>query len=82
MNRTTLVAEGDRLTVRRLDREQPVALLLLDVNDFREVNGTLGHRCGDEVLKLVAERLTDAGPRGRAGGPHRGRRVRAAGASA
>jgi diguanylate cyclase (GGDEF)-like protein len=56
MNRTTLVAEGDRVA-RALERDKPLALLLLDVNDFREVNGTLGHRCGDEVLRLVAERL-------------------------
>ena len=56
MNRNTLVADGDRL-VRSSDRERHVALLLLDVNDFRQVNGTLGHRCGDEVLRLVAERL-------------------------
>jgi diguanylate cyclase len=56
MNRTTLVAEGDRVA-RALERDMPITLLLLDVNDFREVNGTLGHRCGDEVLKVVAERL-------------------------
>jgi diguanylate cyclase (GGDEF)-like protein len=56
MNRSTLVAEGDRVA-RALERDKPIALLLLDVNDFREVNGTLGHRCGDEVLKVVAERL-------------------------
>jgi diguanylate cyclase (GGDEF)-like protein len=56
MNRSTLIAEGDRVA-RALERDKPIALLLLDVNDFREVNGTLGHRCGDEVLKVVAERL-------------------------
>jgi diguanylate cyclase (GGDEF)-like protein len=57
LNRPTLVASGD-LMLRALDRRRPVALLLLDVNDFREVNGTLGHRCGDEVLQLLAGRIT------------------------
>jgi len=58
LNRRTLVADGDQL-LRSLDRHRYVALLLLDINDFREVNGTLGHRSGDEVLRLIAERLTD-----------------------
>ncbi|WP_312033892.1 bifunctional diguanylate cyclase/phosphodiesterase [Actinoplanes sp. TBRC 11911] len=58
INRSTLVADGDRL-LGSDDQQRQVALLLLDINDFREVNGTLGHRCGDEVLALVAERLTD-----------------------
>ncbi|WP_438872378.1 putative bifunctional diguanylate cyclase/phosphodiesterase [Paractinoplanes maris] len=58
LNRTTLLTDGDRL-LRSFDRRRPVALLLLDINDFREVNGTLGHRHGDEVLRVVAERLTD-----------------------
>jgi diguanylate cyclase (GGDEF)-like protein len=58
INRTTLVTDGDRM-LRSTDRHRQVALLLLDINDFREVNGTLGHRCGDEVLTVIAERLTD-----------------------
>ncbi|MDY7087513.1 MAG: bifunctional diguanylate cyclase/phosphodiesterase [Actinomycetota bacterium] len=58
LNRGTLLTEGDRL-LRSFDRRRPVALLLLDINDFREVNGTLGHRHGDEVLRTVAERLTN-----------------------
>ncbi len=58
INRDTLISAGDCL-IRANDRDRNVALLLLDVNDFREVNSTLGHRCGDEVLQLVAERLTD-----------------------
>jgi diguanylate cyclase (GGDEF)-like protein len=58
LNRNTLLGDGDRL-VRSFEPDRHVALLLVDVNDFREVNGTLGHRCGDEVLKLVAGRLTD-----------------------
>jgi diguanylate cyclase (GGDEF)-like protein len=57
-NRTALIADGDRL-LRSATPDRHVALLTLDVNDFREVNGTLGHRCGDEVLSVVAARLSD-----------------------
>ncbi|MBM2623460.1 EAL domain-containing protein [Actinoplanes sp. LDG1-06] len=58
LNRTTLLAQGDRL-LRSFDRRRSVALLLLDINDFREVNGTLGHRHGDELLREVADRLSE-----------------------
>jgi diguanylate cyclase (GGDEF)-like protein len=36
---------------------RPVSLVLLDVNRFKTINDTYGHRVGDEVLRVVASRL-------------------------
>jgi diguanylate cyclase (GGDEF)-like protein/PAS domain S-box-containing protein len=45
--------------IRRAERDHSkVALLLVDLDRFKTINETLGHRAGDQLLAEVAQRIT------------------------
>jgi diguanylate cyclase (GGDEF)-like protein len=58
-NRVNFRDEIERLLAIRHDAGQLSALLFIDLDQFKQVNDTLGHPCGDQLLCVVADRLRE-----------------------
>jgi diguanylate cyclase (GGDEF)-like protein len=57
-NRRRCVDLLGRLVAAARGLGEAVAVIYLDLNNFKRVNDTFGHSVGDEVLRTVADRLT------------------------
>ena len=57
LNRAEILAGLKRELARSQREGQAVAIILADVDHFKQVNDTLGHAAGDEVLEVVSRRL-------------------------
>jgi len=58
-NRVNFRDEIERLLRVPHDADQLSALLFVDLDQFKQVNDTLGHPCGDQLLCAVADRLRE-----------------------
>jgi len=56
-NRALFANRVEHALIRSARRREPMAVLFLDLDDFKTVNDTLGHAEGDDLLVAVAERL-------------------------
>jgi diguanylate cyclase (GGDEF)-like protein len=59
-NRRQLAARLAAALTRAASNNQRVALLFVDLDNFKSINDTLGHNFGDRVLQAITERLRSA----------------------
>jgi two-component system cell cycle response regulator len=57
-NRRAVMNELEMLVANARRHERPLSALMIDVDRFKEINDTYGHRAGDQVLNKIAHRVT------------------------
>lgn len=64
-NRGETEASLKKLLQQSLEYNEPLSVLMMDVDDFKVINDSYGHAVGDDTLKAIARILQDNTRRGR-----------------
>jgi diguanylate cyclase (GGDEF)-like protein len=59
-NRALILDRAGQMLAHARRERTPAAAFFLDLDDFKDINDTLGHKAGDQVLVVVATRLESA----------------------
>jgi len=59
-NRRSTQQDIDRIWANAIGAKPSIAFLMLDIDDFKNLNDTLGHAAGDDCIKSVANNISDA----------------------
>jgi diguanylate cyclase (GGDEF)-like protein len=59
-NRSLILDRTEQMMARARRSHTSAAALFIDLDDFKDINDTLGHRAGDQLLTAVGERLLTA----------------------
>ena len=71
LNRRGLEERLERELALAQERRMPLSLLVIDCDDFKEINDRAGHEFGDALLHEVARRAACCASRRRRGGSAR-----------
>ncbi|MEP1449267.1 MAG: bifunctional diguanylate cyclase/phosphodiesterase [Paraglaciecola sp.] len=67
VNRKAFTASLEELIEQSIIKDSPLALLFIDLNGFKKINDTMGHKVGDSVLVKVTQRISAFTENNRAG---------------